>query len=364
MKNRLFLTLSCLLTCSGFLFAQDYEDIYYNPKKDKSQKEKKAKSYLETSNISYIVNPDGTISYTDYSVAAYDPYMEERDVDEYNRFGSSYYTTAIDTIGAAIASSEDFRYTQQIQKYYNPTIVVDNATVLGDILNNSYGNVNIVYSYGYPSFGMWDYPYYGGYVVPGLSFPYNPWWEFYLAPGYCSWYSGWYYNPWYYSPWYWNYGWWSPGLNPGLGFGPVPGHIAVNPNRWPTMGANSGWSASARPSLNGFHRTGTTGTTRPGNIGYNNGGHRVSTGIAGTTTRPINGISTRPSSTSARPSGTTTVRPSTTTTHRTTISNQSSGSTYRPSSGSYSSPSSGGMSRGSSSSGGFRSSGGGGGRHR
>ena len=50
-----------------------------------------------------------------------------------------------DTIGLRAENGEDFPvYTQQIQKYYNPTIVLDNAELLADVLNNSYGNVDIV----------------------------------------------------------------------------------------------------------------------------------------------------------------------------------------------------------------------------
>ncbi|MDE6697230.1 MAG: hypothetical protein K2K25_10155, partial [Muribaculaceae bacterium] len=96
------------------VFADDYvDDIYYNPKKDTHVGAKKK-------NPNYIEN------------------FSDMDVDTYNLRGQ-YYTTPIDTIGAKVSSDEDFVYTQQIQKYYNPTIVLDNSQILADVLQNSYG---------------------------------------------------------------------------------------------------------------------------------------------------------------------------------------------------------------------------------
>ncbi len=75
------------------------------------------------------------------------------DVDDYNRRGF-YYNSPVDTIGmSAEAELSDFVYTQQIQKYYNPTIVLDNSDMLADVLENSYGNVDIIINdFGIPSF--------------------------------------------------------------------------------------------------------------------------------------------------------------------------------------------------------------------
>ena len=129
--------------------AQDeFDDIYYNPKSNSSNKEKKQKKQSN-----YIAD------------------FSSMDVDEYNRRGEQYYESPIDTIGTVVENQEDFVYTQQIQKYYNPTIVVNNSDVLADVLENSYGNVDIeivngspvftsIYTGGYgwaPSYYNWTY---------------------------------------------------------------------------------------------------------------------------------------------------------------------------------------------------------------
>ncbi|MDE6337645.1 MAG: hypothetical protein K2L34_13860, partial [Muribaculaceae bacterium] len=141
MKHQLILSGLLFMTTSTML-GQSYfdDDIYYNPNKDKSQTTATKKQKKQSN---YIAN------------------MADMDVDLYNR-RDQYYVTPIDTIGRSVENGEDFVYTQQIQKYYNPTIVVDNADLLGDVLANAYGNVEIVindaglpvftpyYSYGWP----------------------------------------------------------------------------------------------------------------------------------------------------------------------------------------------------------------------
>ena len=147
--KKLLVSLAMVAVVLPVTWAQDdYDDIYYNPnKKEKSEKKKS----------NYISN------------------FSEMDVDEYNRRGF-YYESDVDTIGARVENQEDFVYTQQIQKYYNPTIVVDNADVLEDILENSYGNVDIVIENGNPyfssvytgSYGWYNY-YYDWYVRPAWT---------------------------------------------------------------------------------------------------------------------------------------------------------------------------------------------------
>ena len=106
--------------------------------------------------------------------------MADMDVDAYNRRGEQYYASPVDTIGTYVENGEDFVYTQQIQKYYNPTIVVDNADVLGDVLENAYGNVEIVIDNNgllvfSPYYG-WNYPYYAGWwSSPSWGLSINPW---------------------------------------------------------------------------------------------------------------------------------------------------------------------------------------------
>ena len=128
MKRYLFILVIGMIY-SSFAFADEYDDdIYYNPKKEK---EAKAQNPNTEANL-----------------------VNGRDVDEYNRFGG-YYESDIDTIGVAVGSGEDFVYTKQIQKYYNPTIVVDNADVFEEVMNSSYGNVDIVINAGVPTISTW-----------------------------------------------------------------------------------------------------------------------------------------------------------------------------------------------------------------
>ena len=153
---------------------EDFDDIYYNPKKGSNQSVKKSKKQ------SYYIK--------DFS---------DMDVDDYNRRGF-YYNSPVDTIGMSAEAEPDFVYTQQIQKYYNPTIVLDNSDMLADVLENSYGNVDIIINdFGIPSFA----PLYM-----------NPWWSR------VSWNWGW--GPswsWNWGPsWSWNWGpsWaWNPSWN-------------------------------------------------------------------------------------------------------------------------------------------------------
>lgn len=237
----------------------DYDDIYYNPKKDKeTKKEKKPTNYI-----------------ADFS---------SMDVDDYNRRGF-YYESEIDTIGAVAEAAEDFVYTQQIQKYYNPTIVVDNAQVLADVLENSYGNVDITIRDGNPVFTSiysggygWLPGYYNWYSWPSWS------WSYAWGPFSWSWNWGpsWAWGPsWTWGP-SWSWGWgpsWSWGY-PGWGYrpwGPRPPHgpnYAYRPNRHPgafnPVGAGGGWASNTRPG--GNYNGGGAG--RPaGGPGYASGGH-------------------------------------------------------------------------------------------
>ena len=127
--RKIFLMLALMAVVVPALHAQDFDDIYYNPKKDNGQTAKK-----NSKKQSYYISDFSNV-----------------DVDEYNRRGT-YYTSPVDTIGANAEAGQDFVYTSQIQKYYNPTIIVDNADVLGDVLDNAYGNVEIVIDNGYPTF--------------------------------------------------------------------------------------------------------------------------------------------------------------------------------------------------------------------
>lgn len=286
MRNH-FLVATLLLMSVAPVWGQIEDDIYYDPKKE-------AKAAAERSSRSnYIAN------------------YQDMDVDAYNRRGQ-YYATPVDTIGMAAETAQDFVYTTQIQKYYNPTIVLDNIDQLTDVIANSYGNVNVEFNInGIPSFG------------PYVSYIPGSWGAWYLwnTPGWSlSWaVNGPWGGPWWNNPWTWGYGpsWgWSPswgwGWGPsypswGWGWGPSWGHgwcPAWGPAWGPSRphyadyrpGGNrpvrpgSGWAHTTRPGGNyAGHRPGGSGHSvarpvsgsRPGgsqNSGYtiNNGGHRVS----------------------------------------------------------------------------------------
>lgn len=416
--KKIFLISACMgLALAGF--AQDFDDdIYYNPKTAKTQTPKSAKG-----------NPSGQPVVLDGETQTYyyypeSTYQENRDVDEYNRFGG-YYTTPIDTIGDGIANSQDFVYTQEIQKYYNPTIVVDNKALLADVLDNSYGNVNIVYDYGYPVFSpwySWTSPWYRtsvwGWYDPWYSWGYYPGWSWGWTWGWNGWYDPWFaWGPAWGPAWGWNGHWasshprpgndlrpgWAGNTRPGTGSGhrnpgitagqgtasrpgTRPGTSSTRPginssHRYNGSGANHRYEGTVtnRPNLNlDAQRPGQTGTyTRPGT---SNGTHRP------ITTRPASNMTintnnnhitnmggnmqnaTRPGSTTARPGGTTT-RPNKNTTRpsreMTTPSRTTTRSSGYNNGGSFNRGGSfGGGSRGGGFGGGSRGGGGGGGHRR
>ena len=273
-RKKTYITIISLIACVGSVWAQDFfDDIYYNPKNDKSVTTTTTKKDKQSS---YIAN------------------MADMDVDAYNRRGAQYYVSQIDTIGSSAENGEDFVYTQQIQKYYNPTIVVENANNLVDVLTNAYGNVDIVINNnGYPVFAPyygWNWPYY--------SSVWSPWyWGFNIGP--FGWSVGWY-DPWYawgWGPsWGWGPGWgpswgWGPGwgLGPGPGPGPGwrPGPMATwSPTGNRTVGPRPGWSGSTQPPRGNMVAQGNRPPVGNYNGGTNPGGYRQPAGMPGNNSRP------------------------------------------------------------------------------
>ena len=298
MKNYLIFSFMMVMGVSP-IFAQIEDDIYYNPKQTTSN------SSLKKKKSNYIAD------------------FQNMDVDAYNLRGQ-YYSSPVDTIGADTEVGQDFVYTTQIQKYYNPTIVVDNADLLSDILEDAYGNVNVEFNInGIPSFGpyyawlpsRWNNLYFD--MTPGWSISWgwgNPWWGSSLS---WSWGPGWGYGPsWAWSPaWSWGPSWswswgptWGPGWGPSPGWGwgpswrpPRPYYADYRPGGNRPVGAHPGWQASTRPGgnfngnrpvghSNGYSRPGTASTGRPGSAqtrpgnNVNTGGHRQSGQGAFTTT--------------------------------------------------------------------------------
>lgn len=242
-----------------------YDDIYYNPKNDsdatrttKQKKQKKSNYIADFSNM---------------------------DVDAYNRAGDTYYATPVDTIGSRVGEDQDFVYTQQIQKYYNPTIVIDNADLLADVLNNSYGNVEVVINNnGIPMFSpyyssvFYDYPFYSNrFWGPSWSWNWGPSWAW--GP---SWNWGWNWGPsWAWGP-SWNWGWgpswgWGPGWRPGPVWGGGwhrPFYADYRPGAHRPVAPRPGWSYD-RPggNYNGGHNVGRPGGNRaPSSGGMASGG--------------------------------------------------------------------------------------------
>lgn len=266
MKESIFL-LASLLLGSGAAMAQYDDDIYYNP--DKAAKKSSSKSIVADGR-NYNPNLGETAELTD------------SDIDAYNGFGG-YYETAVDTIGAAMANSEDFVYTQQIQKYYNPTIVTDNSAVLADVLANSYGNVNIIYQGGVPYMTSWVYNY------PWYTYSYSPYWAFNFTWGPWGYYDPWYWGPsWsWYSPYYWGSPWYGPGYGWAWSY---PSY-----HRWNNYHRNPG---AGRPMAHHRYNTGLGRDYRnPGSSRYTASGTRPSTGnrFSGTrygNTRPVSSVAT------------------------------------------------------------------------
>lgn len=272
-RKKSYIAMIALIGCMGSAMAQDYfDDVYYNPKKDnRATKQEKVTS-------TYISN------------------MGDMDVDLYNRRGEQYYVSQIDTIGSRVENGEDFVYTQQIQKYYNPTIVVENASNLGDILANARGNVEIVINdNGYPVFSPW----YGYSWWPYYSSVWSPWsWGINVGPW--GWSIGWN-APIYSWSWGWGPGWgpawgpaWGPGWAPGWGpgWGPGPGgpgwrpgpmaHYAPRANR--PVGPRPGWSNPAP-----IRNRGIGGGISSGGMHANNpqgGNYRGPANVGGGGSRP------------------------------------------------------------------------------
>ena len=389
-RSKFYTLIMTLMLVSGTMSAQDYfDDVYYNPKKDKS---------------TVTVSTASKSTSTTYKTPAKSNYisdMSEMDVDAYNRRGEQYYVTQIDTIGNGIENGEDFVYTQQIQKYYNPTIVVDNASVLGDVLSNAYGNVDIVINNnGYPVFAPyygWNWSYYNSIWSP---------WSWGVNIGPWGWSIGWN-SPWY--AWGWGPGWWNPGPAwgpgwgpawgpawrpgwgpaPGPGWGPAPGPAPRPMASWNPRGNQAGaprpgWSAATQHRGNmamqpnrvgnlnqgnanvGNHRVPTNvNNGRPVGVVNNNGKWQYNTNTTGNHRAPVgtvNSSSSKPgTSTGTHRTPTTTSKSNVNTNKTSTTPNRNVSNSRTPnrSTGSFSTGSSG---AGRSTGGGSR--GGGGGRHR
>lgn len=208
--------------------AQDlFDDIYYNPDKKTS--------------TSAVVAP-----VQQYEVES----VPEIDVDAYNRRGfffvpdsAGYTLQPVDSVGA------DFANTRQIERFYNPDLLVGSADSLAVAQayaaapSGAYG-----YTQAQPEVNIYvanidPYLYYGpGYGYPYYYSPYwgNPYW------GNPYW-GGAYWGP----GWSWSWGW-NPGWGPGWDWGWGPGAVGPPPAPGrPYNPRHPGAMASNRPNYGG-----------------------------------------------------------------------------------------------------------------
>lgn len=344
MKSRLYSLLAAafIIGSAGSVFAQGYDDdddIYYNPSKAKSTKATTPRnsSYTSASTVEYPAADTYTPG-TGVNI----------DVDTYNRRGAF----APDTAKAATAQTTgNFECTQQIERFYNPRIIIESpdADVATLYYSDPTPDVNIVIN----TPGYWGSTFY----------PYSPY--YYSSP----WYWGsprswWYYNSWAYDPWYYNsWAWgpsWSWGWGPSWSWGPSWGWGGYYPHRpgrpaWANRPSGNSrpvyrpGSSAGRHSYSGGYgnsRPGyrTSGTSRPSytSPSYRPGqsGSGSNSGYRGNSRRSGSSSYSRPSNSSNR---------------------STSSPSYR--SGSGSSRGSAGSYGGGSHSGGSRGGGGGRGRH-
>ena len=244
----------------------DDDDIYYNPSKAKKETTKKptAPTY---NGYTYSSTAAADVPAADtYTPAATSGIGI--DVDTYNRRGV-FATT--DTAARAATQNESFACTQQIERFYNPRVVIESTD--DDLARVYYSqpetttDVNI---YVNAAPGYWGPSYYSPWTWGTAS----------------SWF---YYNSWACSPWAWNYGpswsWaWGPSWSWSWG-GYYPGYY---PGGWYPAYYPSRPHYTYRPSGNSrpAYRPGQSAGRHNygGNYGNSRPGYRPSSGIG--TSRP------------------------------------------------------------------------------
>ena len=176
--NKVFIIATAAVMIAQNILAQD--DMYFTPRK---------KAQGTTTVTSQVVDDDAPYRYRILADAAdgetVDYGNSDRDVDEYNRRGSSagdYSQRPVydDSVTISRQEYEDYAYSRQMERFddYNGRITL--------IVNDPW------------YYDPWYSPYYGSYYW-GTSW-YYPWYSSY------SWY-----DPWYrYSYWGWSYGWHRP----------------------------------------------------------------------------------------------------------------------------------------------------------
>lgn len=253
MMQRLLILLGFVyLSMAPTIYAQDFDDIYFDSSKEKKSTKTIDQSYQNSRHFS-----------------------SNRDIDEYNRRGNylwSQDSMAYDTI----QNSQDFKYTERIKRFYNPSVITEsNDSSLIDMYVYTRPEVNIII--GTPSYySPWG-TFYCGYYDYGF---YDPW---------CGWRDPWYYSSFYY-PWgrplwhsawrfydlWWGYDPFIPSYGYGHWHSGHIGHPSIsygwnNGNRRPVgVGSrNNGIHyGNSNNRYNGSNRIGNI-IHRPGNIGLN-----------------------------------------------------------------------------------------------
>ncbi|MCC8037134.1 MAG: hypothetical protein LIP02_03225, partial [Bacteroidales bacterium] len=195
------------------------DDIYFS---SKPKKETKTTTKSTTTSTSTQYTPQSAVTTTAATTTTTSSnYAEERDVDEYNRRYTSTdeYT---DSVASLDDASNDFTYTNRIERFYNPDIVEGSNdtelqdyyyTALEDQAETSVTNINL---YVVPSYvGYWDNfwscrTYWDGWWGPSWSLTWTPGW---------GWSYGWGIGVFPAYTWSWGYGW-GPSWGWGWGWGP------------------------------------------------------------------------------------------------------------------------------------------------
>lgn len=367
MKKWLLLLIAFGLMPWGVM-AQDDDDMYFVPSK-------KSASKPARSTVTTVPGKTGSVGGTNATTR--DTYYSgsNRDVDEYNRRGSSYYQMPVVPADSVLGSD--------IISFSGEQGVYPDSVIVGD-----YGLTQQMSRWdGYePSESYW-----AGYAAgsndawhsPWYYTSYYPWYDSWYYPwryNYYGWYGGWYdpwyswYDPWYYNRWYGYYGYYGYyGFYDPFYYG--PGHNVGRPlqaNNSIGLGTMNRYGRTHGKGT-GF-RGGSSNDTGYRNSGYSSGaGSRTSANVRNRSLESrssgLNSSSTlnnsRSSYSSRANTNTNNVRSTNTSNMRSTNSNTSyssrSANTSTSSFGSSSRSSSSGGFGGGFSGGGGRSGGGGGG---
>ena len=261
MKKWIFLSLMAVGILPLSVTAQD-DDMYFVPTKE---------------NVAQQRSSYGIPSGTYYSGS-------RRDVDEYNRRGSSYQYIPGDTTDIIMFDSipgiypdslSDFQLTREMTRWdgYTPA----------DSYWEGYDRGRRDSSWGWHS--PWYYSYYPWYS----SWYYDPWYD----PWYYSWYGGWY-DPWYYG-WYGSYySWRRPWYYGGYYYSGGGGYVShrsypgTRNHGYVSSRGNSGYSGSSY-SGRGYSGGGTFGGSRIGSGSGSYGGRTVTGTRTGSGTRTYSG---------------------------------------------------------------------------